>query len=116
MILFCTTRARRERCARGRKRAAPLLARIAAMDAMSDLASLRQSRKRPLASEMDSEQVDIDGQLRFKDEADDLLTHWQAPPPPPPEPRDILIKETSREIRRARFADEAPKSVADESG
>ena len=83
---------------------------------MSDLASLRQSRKRPLASETDSEQVDIDDQPRFNDEADDLLTLWHAPLPPPPDPRDILIKETLREIKRARFADEAPKSVADESG
>ena len=86
------------------------------MDAMSDLASLRQSRKRPLASETDSEQVDIDDQPRFNDEADDLLTLWHAPLPPPPDPRDILIKETLREIKRAKFADEAPKSVADESG
>ena len=85
------------------------------MDAMSDLAPLQESRKRQLAPETDSEQVDIDGELRFNDEADDLLTLLQAPPPPPPDPRHILIKETLRQIRRARFAEEAPKSVADES-
>ena len=84
--------------------------------AMSDSASLRQSPKRPLASETDSEQVDIVGQLRFNGEADDLLTLWHAPLAPPPDPRDILIKETLREIKRAKFADEAPKSVADENG
>ena len=73
---------------------------------MSDLASLRQSPKRPLASETDSEQVDV---------TDDLLRMWCATPAPPPDPRYILIKETLREIKRAKFADGAPKSVADEN-
>ena len=80
-----------------------------------DFATLQPNPKRPLPSETGSEEVEIDGRLRFNDEADELLTLWQAHPAPPPDPKHILIKETLREIKRARLAAETPKSVADES-
>ena len=80
-----------------------------------DFAPLRPNPKRPLASETGSEEIQIDERLRFNDEADELLTLWQAPPAPPPDPRHIAIKESLREIKRARFAAETPKSVANES-